>query len=186
MKIFELLYDYEHDNNALILKIDQTSLGFDRYDAEVGKPFTKWNENIKTVFKKKPNEILKDNIASNLTWFIVSKKFKDLLEAFDLGEVQFLPLHAVSEDGKEKIDDIWLFNICNLSDSLNLENSLVLGEIAGKPNIVKYALTESKIGNYDIFRLKDATFPIFISERLMKAMKKNKITGCDYLQVKVV
>ncbi|WP_408605924.1 imm11 family protein [Defluviitalea phaphyphila] len=53
-------------------------------------------------------------------------------------------------------------------------------------DIEKHALKREKIKDKHIFRLKDETFPIFVSEKVVKALKKNRITGCDFLEVKVV
>jgi len=185
MKFYKLLQDFNNDAHTLLLKINQKSFGFNRYDADRGIWFDNWTKNIKIDFIREEGDVLDDYVANNLAWFVVSDKFKKLLEQFELGKIQFLPLYAVSEDGKEKIDNIYLCNICNLSDALNLENSTYFGS-GDNIRIAKYALNEAKIDNYDIFRLKKHVFSIFISEQLMKAMKKDKITGCDYGNVKMI
>ena len=53
-------------------------------------------------------------------------------------------------------------------------------------SVQKYAIKRNVIKDNDLFRLKNHYTSIFISERLKKAMKKNGITGCDYMEVKVV
>jgi hypothetical protein len=185
MKFYKLLNDFNGRKNSLVMKIHEQSLEFNRYDTNKGIFFERWNENIKISFIRKKEDILDDYVVNDLAWFIVSDKLKKLLEEFELKKVQFLRLNAISDDGNEKIDNIYLCNIYNLSGALNLEYSKYFG--SGEDiRIVKYALNEKEIDNYDIFRLKKYTSPIFISERVMKEMKKSKITGCDFGYVKMV
>jgi len=186
MKIFQLQYDYEHDDKFVFFVIDESTLGFDRYDVEKGEMIYNWNDNIKITFDKTKGSFLSDYIANDLTWFIITDKFKHLLNDYETGLVQYLPIKAF---GKEKID-AYLLNICNLVDALNLDNSKYniyeLDDNEKMLSIQKYALTGSNIGKFDIFRLKNDYFSIFVTERLKNAMKKNDITGCDFLEVKVV
>jgi hypothetical protein len=104
-------------------------------------------------------------------------------------KVQYLPIRARSKDESEVLD-LYLVNICNIVDALDLENSKYsvheIDENEKMISVQKYAIKGSMIKDIDIFRLKDHNMSIFISEKLKKAMEKNGITGCDYLEVKVV
>ncbi len=47
-----------------------------------------------------------------------------------------------------------------------------------------YALRKSKLNGYDIFRLKESSMAIFVSEKIKKIVEENQISGCDFLEVK--
>ena len=55
-------------------------------------------------------------------------------------------------------------------------------------SVQKYAIKGSMIKDIsDLFRLKEPLYCRFLYQKsLKKAMEKNGITGCDYLEVKVV
>lgn len=189
MKYFKLLYDYEHDDDAIYLEIDENSLAFDRYEIEKGIEFDKWNtDNIEVVYDKLIGTIITDYLSNDLVWFIITDKLKNIFESTNNCNIQFLPIKAKCKDGKEAIN-IYLVNIINIIDGLDLENSkysiLNANENEKILSIQKYALKSQVVKEYDIFRLKDDYVSIFISERLKKFMQKNGVTGCDYLEVKV-
>lgn len=52
--------------------------------------------------------------------------------------------------------------------------------------VEKYALKSSEIVNKHIFRLKNDTIPIFVSETLKKIIEDNKFTGFEFLEVDVI
>ncbi len=188
MKYYELSYDYEHNENAIRLEINEESLGFNRYDVVEGIVFDNWNENIEIKYEKEKDGYITDYIDNNLVWLLVTEKFKAVLEQLDLGNVQFLPVKAVSKDGSEEIRG-YLLNICNIPDALNRkESEYSVYRASGKKwlSIQRYVLTESQIGPYEIFRIKDDLFSIFITEKIKKAIKDNKITGCDFVEIKTV
>lgn len=188
MKYYDLIYDDEHNKNAILLEINEESLGFNRYDTEMGIPFKKWNENIEINYSREKNSYITDYIDNDLAWLLITERFKTVLEKYDLGNVQFLPVTAVSKDGSEEIRG-YLLNICNIPDALNRKESKYSVHKVGKEkwlSIQRYVLTESQIGPYDIFRIKDDYFTVFVSERIKKAIKDNKITGCDFVEIKVV
>jgi len=64
-------------------------LGFDRYDINKGVMLDKVNIEISNQCE---NIVLKDYIANNLAWFVVSKKLKDIISNFAIGKTQFIPI----------------------------------------------------------------------------------------------
>lgn len=188
MKYFKLMYDYEHDDNAIFLEIDINSLIFDRYDTERGIVFETWDNNIDVIYDKSKGEVITDYIANELAWFIVTDKFKTIIESINNNNIQFLKIRAKCKNSTEELD-VYLVNICNVIDALDLNNSRYRVYETGKNekmlSIQKYAIKSDKVQGYDLFRLEGDYVSIFISERLKKCIKKNGITGCDFLEVKI-
>ena len=53
-------------------------------------------------------------------------------------------------------------------------------------SVEKYALKSSEIVDKHIFRLKDDTIPIFVSETLKKVIEDNDFIGFEFLEVDVI
>lgn len=189
MKYFKLLYDYENDIDSIFLEIDEGTLGFNRYEVEKGIEFKDWNSNIIASYDSEKYRMVTDYVSNDLCWFIVTGKLKNVIESVVKSNVQYLPIRAKSKSGLDALD-VYLVNICNVVDALDLENSTYdlyeIDENEKMISVLKFALKASVIKDVDLFRLKDYFPPIFISERLKEAMQKSGITGCDYLEVKVV
>ena len=120
MKYYKLLYDYEHDNNTILLKINEKTLMFDRYEAEKGIEFNEWKVDIKVDYDN--DKEITDYVSNDLGWFIVTDKLKSIIENMENDKIQYLPIRAISNNGKEVLD-VYLVNICNIVDALDLENS---------------------------------------------------------------
>lgn len=79
--------------------------------------------------------------------------------------------------------------IITLLDALDLENS-VYSEIKVRDikylAIKKYALQQEKVRGFNFVRLKKSKFSTFVSEFVRNKLVENNITGCDFLEVKVV
>jgi hypothetical protein len=189
MKYYKLLYDYEHDEDAIYLEINEKSFDFDRYDVEKGIVFDTWNADIEVIYDNSKGAIITDYLANDLVWFIVTDKLKNIIESMNNSNIQYLPVKVRGKHGAEELNT-YLINICNIVDALDLDNSKYsVHEIDEKEKMIsiqKYVIKGDGVEGYDIFRLKDDYVSIFISERLRKAMMKNGVTGCDYLEVKVV
>ena len=186
MNYYDLLYDYENEKSTYFITFNESLLSFGRYDINRGNYIN--TEPIEIDEKIKENTIISDYISNNLAWFMVTEKFKNLLQDFNIGETQFIPV--IKLDSKEIIG--YIVNVISVLDALDLDNSMHTkikyddnGEEKYYISIIKYALKEDKLENRDLVCLKDKFHSIFISEKLKKAMIKAKITGCDYTKVKV-
>ena len=104
-------------------------------------------------------------------------------------KIQNLPVTLFDVFEKCKNESYSVLNVLDVIDAIDLEHSdydvLKLGD--KKINFVKkYALKKKAIEGHDIFRLKNDTIPLFISERVKNAIEENQLLGFDYLEVKVV
>lgn len=189
MKYYKLLYDYEKDEDAVFLEIDESSLPIDRYDVEKGVKIEHWSGSIKVSLGPSSGQRMTDYIANDLTWFIVSEKLKKILENTYQDMLQLLPL-KVSCDYCSIEQTVYLANPFDVVDALDLDHSkysvYALDENETMISIQKYALKSSAVFGHDIFRIKNDGLSIFISDKLRKELLKNKVSGCDYLEVKVV
>lgn len=52
--------------------------------------------------------------------------------------------------------------------------------------MIKYAVNKDLVFNTHIFRLKEDTIPVFVSDKIKKAIKINKLSGFDFLEIRFV
>lgn len=52
-------------------------------------------------------------------------------------------------------------------------------------SVEKYALNNQMVQGHDIFRLKDDTIPVFVSERMKDIIENNSLTGFAFIEVDV-
>ena len=197
MKIFKLCYDYAEDPNIKNLPIkvviDESSLGFDRYDADRGKVFTEWNDKIVATYEYEEGRPITDYVSNVLGWFMVTERFKDLLIDLNIEGLQFHPITLKCSNMDREDIVVYLANILTLVDeaAIDLERSKYsiweLEEYGIRMLSVKrYCLKSSFIQGHDIFRPSHSVSAIFSSERLKKAVEENGITGCNFREIEVV
>lgn len=189
MKYYELIYDYKNDDDVICCN-KKNLHNIDRYDVIKGEKINSWNDNISFSFNPSGGNRFTDFLANDLNWFIISKAFKETLEKNEVMGLQYLPILVINDATGEISRDFYLANVCNLIDALNLENSKfsIYKNLDGSDliSINVYALNNHAIKDVDIFRVKESNIPIFVSEKLRKLIKKNKFSGCDFLQVRVI
>lgn len=187
MRYFKLLLD-DSNGNDVVGHCDNT-YGFEQYELSDGEYIHDWNKDTTFVFNPSEGDRLTDYLANNLGWFIVSTRFKRVL--YDLNEdgVQYLPIKVVNSEDKTVLNDYYVANVINVVDAINLEYSDYSVINFGDEKIYsirKYALNKKAIKINHLFKLKGFEIPIFVSELLKELVTKNNITGCDFLEVKVV
>lgn len=187
MRYFKLLLDDSNDNDV-ICRCDNTH-GFEQYELSEGKSIQEWNKDIIFLFDPSDGERLTDYLANNLGWFIVSTRFKDVLCELNVGEVQYLPIKVINSRDKAILNNYYVANVINVVDAINLDHSdySVINLSDEKVySIRKYALSKNEIQMNHIFKLKGFEIPLFVSESVKELVIKNNITGCDFLEVKVI
>ena len=158
------------------------------------KPFDNWKEDFSFYYdidNIKNGEIFKDALSNNKGWFVVSEKFKLILEKINT-EIQFLPIAIHEKNNNGPSYTYYIANILTTVDALCLElsNYFIMNIPNFKPiyNIAKYGIYESKTEGKDLFKL---TFrnevemgPIFISEKAKKIIERNNITEVSFRKLK--
>lgn len=113
-------------------------------------------------------------------YLCVTAKFKELLEKYNIGECEFIPICSNSEIIG------YLVNVMNIFDKKCIDEKKTKFTIFdSKKDIVKPAFKENIIKDIDLFTYKygrnDYKRGIFISERLKRAINKAKLTGCSFI-----
>ena len=121
---------------------------------------------------------------------IVNSKVKNLIQEYyrELA-IQFLP--CVCNQFKEHEKELWLLNVCEYHDVLDLNKSVCKKNhnLQGKEvirSVKKYAFKEDAF-NLDIFKIYLGSFKhttcLFVSDRFKKIMEENNVTGLAHERV---
>ena len=106
-----------------------------------------------------------------------------------MGGVQYLPIKVINSADKTILNNYYVANVINVVDAINLDHSdysvINLGD-EKIYSIRKYALSKNDIKMNQLFKLKGFEIPLFVSESVKELVIKNNITGCDFLEVKVI
>lgn len=188
MKYFKLLIDFENNNNDIVCTSSEI-FDIEQYEVMEGKYVEKWNEKNTLYFEPTKGARPTDYLSNDLGWFVISDKFKCILEELRISGVQYLPIRIRNTTNNEVLEGFSVCNIFNLVDALDLANSdyteFELDENEKIISVKKYALKSSELNGVHIFRLAGDPFGIFVSEIVKKALIDNRITGCDFLEVRV-
>lgn len=185
MKYFKLIIDDSNDNDVVVHCED--THGFEQYELKEGNFLENWSDNITFYFTLHDGNRFTDYLANNLGWFIVSKKFKDLIKKIE-EDIQFLPVKIVDFESKYQIenDEYFVTNVLGIVDALNLEDSdYRIMDLDGEKiySVRKYAVSQDKINNKNLFKLKGDEIPLFVSETFKRLVKESNITGCEFLEI---
>ena len=130
-----------------------------------------------------------DYMANIYRWLIVSEKFCSLIkEVVSSTSIQYLSVDIKEVNKKIENASYSILNILDVVDAFDMEHSQYdIFEVREKKVICveKYTLKKEKVEGHDIFRLKDNTIPVFVSEKIKKVIEKNKLLGFDFLEVPI-
>lgn len=187
MRYFKLIYDYEKDDNYV--NCDIANIGnMNKYITISGKEIEQWG-NVVFEYNSEEENILTDYLANLYRWFVVSDDFRQLTQNIIENQVQYLPVKVIDRFTNSEVDSYFVANIVTIVDALDLENSKYdVFELDDEKiiSVEKYALRGNEIVGKHIFRLKDDTIPIFVSETLKKAIEDNDFIGFEFLEVDVI
>jgi hypothetical protein len=193
MKYYKLMMDYngtkEEDMVCYVEEDFSQKYGIDNYDIYDCKYIDNWNKNFTFYYNHFNGSVPNDYLATDLGWLIVSEGCRKILSEMKVTNVQFLPVKIKSQHDGNEMDGFCLVNVIGETDALNLNFSdYSYFELDGEKilNVRKYAVNKNAVEDLHIFRLKDDTIPVFVSESVKKAFDKNKINGFDFLEIKVV
>lgn len=186
MRYYKLIYDYEQDDDYV--NCDVANIGrMNQYITTSGKMIEQWGE-VVFEYDSEEGNILTDYLANLYRWFIVSKRFCEKTRWIIGNQVQYLPVKVRDRLAGLEVDSYLVANIVTVIDALDLDNSKYdIFELDDEKiiSVEKYALKSDKIVNKHIFRLKDDTIPIFVSEELKKVIEDNGFIGFEFLEVDV-
>lgn len=193
MKYYKIMFDDENCKKKDIICFSeenyQEKYRVKQYDLNKGTYLNSWNNNFRFYYNSKQGYIPTDLLGNNLGWLIISQKFQLILKNIGIQNVQYLPIRIVNISTNEILEGFSVINVVCLTDAINLANSLYTEiEVSGIKvlSAIKYALNEKKLNGLHIVRLQNSRFATFISETVKNELERNKITGCDYLEVKII
>lgn len=189
MKYYKLMFDYENSAGNAVCTSDDLS-GIDRYAFEQGNYYENWGEPFTFFFDPEQGARWTDYLSTDLGWFVISEKFKMLLEEIDTPNIQYIPVHIQNVHENSLIEGYSIANITSLLDALDLDHSdyseFELDENEKVLSVRKYALKEKAINGSPIFRVAGSPLAIFVSERVKDEIERTAISGCSFLEVKVI
>ena len=188
MKYYSLIYNGNDavDKNHIVC---QEILNDDNPDYTVctGKKVDNWNSNITLVCNDPSETVVPDWLSQPNGWFVVSKRFVDTVSQLENGAIQYLPVKLDACQPQMQSEEYYVANVIEILDAVDFNNSVCFN-ICNKTGIIKYALKDGIIKNHHIFKVKTETisFPTFVSEDFKKAVRKAKLSGFSFTEVKVV
>jgi hypothetical protein len=181
-----MIYDYEKDADYVnCIYADIGSMN--EYITVCGSEIEQWDTVI-FAYDSAEGAVFTDYLANLYRWFVVSLHFRQAAKNILEKQVQYLPVKIINKTTKEEMDSYCVANIVTVVDALDMDKSKYdVYELDDEKiiSVEKYALKGSKIEGKHIFRLKDDTIPIFVSEELKKIIEDNCLTGFDFLEVDV-
>lgn len=186
MKYFKLNMDMSRDKDV-VCHYDN-DFGIQQNEFIVGKKYLNWDNRFHFFYNKNEGDILTDYLANDKGWFVVSEKFKALLETMET-EIQFLSID-ITEKESEKKYSYFIANILRLVDALCLEDSeyfeTEIPNLGTIYTVSKFAIYESKVQSSDVFKLSNRQeIPVFVSENFKNIIEKNDITGMSFTEIRV-
>ncbi|WP_297422739.1 DUF1629 domain-containing protein [Clostridium sp.] len=188
MKYYLLSYDYENDDDYIIITANEIAEKYN-YDMLKGENLESWNNDIEFYYSKDDGNILTDCLATDNRWLVVSEKFRNAIDKIACNSIQYLDIKIINKETNEINNTYKVANVITVLDALDLKNSKYdLFELDDEKilSVEKYALKRDKIKDYNIFKLKDDTIPTFVSEEFKNKVEENNLTGFQFLEVRVI
>ncbi len=124
---------------------------------------------------------LTDSIQNYSDLLIISEKLKAIFEKHSGANFEYLPVRISDKKGRVTPNQYYIANLLDTVDCLDMEkSSYVMGSII-KDQVSRFSELILDENNIDptkkIFRLKDKTDQIVVSEEIIPPMKENGIKG---------
>lgn len=180
MKYYKLIANAYSCKNPLILKINSEENHFD--EKNIYKNIDLNCKLIKAYSYSEKNEaIIEDFIVSNIGLSIVTERAKEVIEKLSIGNTEFIPIKVTNMNNiSTKLYAVHIRNHIS-DDAINLDICKCIGN-----SIAIYGFFEEKISGNDLFRLQKNNFSIFVSQKFVQAIRKNKLTGFSFTDVRTV
>lgn len=166
--------------------IDQVPDGLDGYDYKMalGEPIGDQYPDEAEIYlqPRYPGIKLAPLIGNTIGYLIVNTAVKDVIEAHETGDIEYLPFVLFNHKKRVHSRDYWIVNPLGTYDCLNRDASdikYVDDDPAG--DVVKvrsYVFDPGKLdGVPDLFRIPEAPRHYFVSETLARAFHANRFAN---------
>ena len=188
MKYYKLLQDISKRKDIVCHYED--NLGMQEYDLCIGKEFVNWNNEFSFYYNSKEGNKSTDCLANDMGWFVVSEKLKKILDELNT-TIQYFKINIIEDRSSKLLENYYVANIVKLVDALCLVKSdyfeTEIEDVGTIYTVSKYAVYEEKVDGADIFKLPNhQEIPIFVSEKFKNIVEENKITGMEFMEIKVI
>ena len=132
-------------------------------------------------YSEKNDTIIEDFIVSNIGLPIVTERAKEVIEKLSIGNTEFIPIKVTNVNNiSTKLYALHIRNHIS-DDAIILDICKCIGN-----SIAVYGFFEEKINGNDLFRLQKNNLSIFVSQKFVQAISKNKLTGFSFTDVRTV
>lgn len=186
MRYYKLSMDMKRENDVILHCKNCSKIGLTTF--VTGKYYSE-NHSITFYYDKKEGNVWTDYLANDKGWFIVSERFKIMLQKMN-SDIQFIEIGIYDINGLNTNKKYYIANIVKVVDALCLDKSEYFETyIEGKGmiySISKYGIYESKTDGADVFKLDNwQQIPIFVSEKFKKNIEEDNITGMSFREISV-
>ena len=186
MKYYKMLYDYENDRDYVYCNSIEDFEG-DKYAVIKGKLIQDWRS-VRLKYNFKDGTVITDYVANLYRWLLFSDKICEIIERELNAQIQYLPVELVNENYNTVSHEFKVVNLLDTVDALDLSHSKYNFFEVDNEKILyvqKYALKKDVVDGYDMFRLKNDTISVFVSEKFKKIIEEKKMKGFDFLEVPI-
>lgn len=147
-----------------------------------------WPQDVVFQFsKERPEGMgLVDLVEETLSLFLISGRFKCILEEYGTKNIEYLPVKMKNHKGKIVAEDYWVVNFLVLIEAVDRKQSLFEVDAGEEDKIYifhRLILLESvEKSGPPIFRLKEQPQTILIREDLMQRVAKAGLVGMRFTE----
>ncbi|MGN1163120.1 MAG: imm11 family protein [Christensenellales bacterium] len=173
-----------------LIEIDDDIMPVHFKKGELPYPVSDLEDGMKLKHKPQtPTVYLDDDVVlydwASVVLPVVSKRFLDLILQSNSEGLEYFQVNLIDKNGISH--EYYVLNyIPVLKHAMDKKSSKIIKSCCRRlPDSVAIpSIIETATKGLDIFRLEETGFKIFISEKLSKTLKKHKITGLEFCQVR--
>lgn len=179
MEYYLIMLDGEKGDNKYIFAEPCADVE-DQYMFQNGKIIKEW-EPMQFECDLRKGSVVIEYLGNSFGWDIFSEKALELLGDLINNDVQLLPVKVINKATGQEIGKYFVVNVLPFLDALDLENSVYNYydiDIDGRKekwlSVIKYGIKKAKVAEHHIFRLKESSSDVFVSEKFKKIVEKTK------------
>ena len=122
-------------------------------------------------------------------WELFSARTVEIFHGFGVRGVDFHPVRIIVQETGEEIEGYAVAHVWNLIEGLDREHSDWMAAKNNPDKVISVftaVLRAEAVQNEDAFRLKESKVAVYLSERVTKAIKSQKLTGFKFFPIKAM